>query len=358
MIVKKSNIITGLDIGSSKVAAVAAEIDSSGLFKILAQVTQPSKGVSKGAITDLNAAINSVSSVLSKLRDKTSKRCENIYVNVSGQSVKGARSRGMVPLALRGREVRKADMAKCIEAASTIHLPFDREIIHKIVHRYSIDDQSWIKSPLGLYASRLSCEVYIITAGVTHIQNIYKCVNDSGYDISQLVFTGIADAAGILDKAELEDGVVLVDMGDSLTEVSMYLSGKLSELDIIPFGAKDIKGDFKDDTEFNNVISRIASRCEDFLKTPGKIRSVTLTGGLAFTDGLIEYLETKLPYPIKMGIVRDIRGDISSLDSVRLTTALGLAKYAYGIYEKKMAEVKNLPQNLSAKIVDIFNNYF
>ena len=180
--IKKDTFITGLDIGSSKISAVMSQVDGSGLFKIMSHATVPSKGVSRGSFFDLNESVDAVSKALSALKTRTGIRPSNLYVNITGESVRASRSKGMIPLALHGREVTKKDIERCIDVASTVHLPFDREIIHKIVRNFAIDDQPWIKNPIGLYASRLSSEAYIITAGINHIQNIYKCVNNSGYD--------------------------------------------------------------------------------------------------------------------------------------------------------------------------------
>lgn len=355
---RKPVFVTGLDIGSSKVAALGARIDPDGTFRILAEVTQAAKGVSRGSIVDLNATVDSVSKVLEMLREKISRAPENIYVNISSQDLKGGSSRGMVPLSMRGREVVRSDVDKCINVAGTIHLPFDREIIHRIVHKFSVDDQPWIKSALGLYASRLNCEVYIITANVNHIQNIYKCVNNAGYDVKEVVFTGIADGAAVLTKEEKLEGCLLLDIGATLTDISLFSGGSLSALDIIPLGTEDVGGDFKNSAAMDDIVSRVSVAARDFVSSGGKIVSVTLTGGMAFTDGSIEFLEEKLTYPIKMGVVKDIRGEISSLDSVRLSTAIGLAKYAYERHQKKVREDKNIVQNLSSKVVEIFNNYF
>lgn len=355
---RKEYIVTGLDIGSSKTTALTARSAGGGFFEILGQISLPSKGVSKGIFTDLGEATDTVSKALSKLREKTGKRPGDIYVNISGQTVKGARSVGMIPLSLRGREVATPDMDRAIAVASTIHLPFDREIIHKIVHNFSIDDQSWITNPLGLYASRLSCEVYIVTGDVNHIQSIYKCVNSAGYEIKELVCTGIADGTSLLDKTSKEDGAVLIDFGDTLTEVSFFSGGSLAELDILPVGSKGIGAGFKESADFNNVIFRIATRVQDFIRNGGKVSSVVLTGGMVFADGIIEFLEGKLAYQIKMGVVKDVRGDISSIESIRLSTAIGLAKYGYEKYLQKLAETNNPARRLSDKIVAIFNNYF
>ena len=356
---KKEKLVTGLDIGSSKVSALSAEIGKDGSFNVIGHVAQASKGISRASIMDLGEATDSVSKVLAKLGEKTAgKKLGDIYVNISGQSVKGVLSRGMIPLSVRGREITRMDMERCVNVASTIHLPFDREILHRVVHKFSVDDQTWIKNPLGLYAARLSCEVYIVSAGSNHIQNIYKCVNNAGYDIKELVFSGMADAAALLGKEEREEGVVLVDIGASITELSFFFGNSLSDIEIISGGGEDIKGTFKESQEFGNMISRIGSRINIFKATGSKVNSVMLTGGIVFIDGIVEFLEEKLSLPVKVGVVKDVRGDLSGVDSMRLATAIGLARYAYNNRQKKTLENKGAINRLSAKVVDIFNNYF
>ena len=354
----KGALITGLDIGSSKIAAVACEMTKENTFKILAQELAPSKGISRGTFVDLGEAVGSVSKVLENLRNGISKRPENIYVNITGDTIKGERSRGMIPISLRGREVTSADIDRCISVASTIQLPFDRDIIHRIVQNFSIDDEPLISNPLGLYASRLGCEVYIISASVNHIQNIYKCVNDAGYDVQEVVFTGMADSESLIDEKAKEEGTVLLDIGDSLTELSIFFGGGLRDIEVILIGAQDFRGDFKDSPAFKNILSRAGSKIEAFLKKRGKINSIILTGGMAFADEIVEVMETRLPYRIRIGTVKDVKGVSSGLDSMRGATAIGLARYAYKKHMKKTLEEKNIISRISTKVVDIFNNYF
>jgi len=353
-----NKIVTGLDIGSSKVSAVSASIEKNGAFTILGQASVGSRGVSRGAITDLNEAVSSVSGAFKRLQGKTHSSPGEIYVNISGESVKGSRSKGMIPLTTRGREVTTFDMARCVDAASTIHLPFDREIVHKIVHKFSVDDQAWIKNPAGLYASRLACEVYIITANVSNIQNIFKCVNLAGHDAKEVVFTGIADASAILETEEMQGGALILDMGSSLTQVSIFFEGTLNVMDIMAIGAEDIKGDFASSDVFSQVVAKVNSRLQEFNLTGNKIKSAALTGGIAFTEGVIEFLEEKLALPVKMGIAKDIRGEISGVDSMKLSTAIGLAKYACNKYEENRIRSRNFASRISSTVVDIFNNYF
>jgi len=358
MIARKPVIITGLDIGSSKISAVASEIDRTGRFRIIAQVTNASKGVQRGSITDLDNATDAVSKALRALRDKISGNPGDIYVNISGRDVRGSLSKGMVPISLRGREVTRSDIKRCIDAAATISLPFDREIIHAIPRSFSVDDQRAVKDPLGLYASRLSCEVYILTAGLNHIQNIYKCVNAAGYDVREVVFTAIADGASLLESDEKEKGVALIDLGSSLTQISIFCDNALFDIYTIELGASDIGDDYRQSAEFNGLVTRIGAYLADISGRTGRQLPVTLTGGMALTDGVVEFFEEKLSRPVRLGVAKDIRGDISGPDSVRLPTSIGLAKYACEKYSKRLAEGKTLVKGLSAKVVDIFNNYF
>jgi len=356
--VNRSIIITGLDIGSSKVSAVALELFNTGRSVILAYESQPSKGINRGVLTDIAEASNSVAKVLTRLGAKTLKGADNIYANISGESVMGERSKGMIPLSSRGREVTNSDITRCVNAASTIRLAYDREVIHKIVLSFSIDDQPPIKNALDLYASRLSCEMYMITANLNHIQNIYKCVNDAGYDVKEVVYSGIADSVSLLEEAWKDEGAALINMGASLTELSYFSGGALSFLDIMPLGGSDIKGGIKDDGRFNEMASRIKSRTEEFLKKGGSVRSFIITGGLAFSEGVAETLEERLGCPVRMGTVRNVQGNISSTDGLRAVTAIGLARYAASVYQTRSAQAKTIARKISNKVVEIFNNYF
>jgi len=352
---KKTCTLTGIDIGSSKIAAVTARVDDKGLFDIISQASVPSRGIARGVPADMGAAVGSLSRVFDKLGASGARKAGDIYVNISGEDVRGTRTSGMIPLSVRGREVIAADMTRCVDAASTIHLPFDREVIHKAVQNFSIDDQPPIKNPLGLYASRLSCEAYVVTANLNHIQSVYKCVNDAGYDVKEMVFTGIAEGAGLLEKPDMDSGTAVIDIGSGITELSVFSGGAFAALRIFPIGAQDIAGDFREDVAFRSLYSSIGSGLEELSASSGKISSIILTGGMALADGMIEFLEEKLAYPIKLGISRGLRGEVSGLDSARLSAAIGLARYAY---EKRLAAGSGALRRFSEKVTDLFNSYF
>lgn len=355
---RRNKIITGLDIGSSKIAAVVAEMDAAGEFNVIAHVTCPSRGVYQGAIEEIGGASNSVKKAFDILRAKIECRPDNIYVNINHTSIKGDRTRGMIPIALRGREVTRGDMRRCIGAASTMNLPVEREIIHRVVTAFSVDDQPCVRSPLGLVASRLSCEAYIVTAGINTIQNIYKCVASAGYEIKDIVYTGIAEGYGILSGDDKEFGAAVIDIGASLTTISIFKSGALVDLEVMDFGSTAIKGDFKGNPAFDSMLARVSSRITEFFGKEGKVPNIKLTGGMVFTDGASEYIEEKLAAPVRVGIVKDVKGDLSGLDSMRLTVAIGLARYGYEHLKKKAAGGGSIVRRLSEKVTDIFNSYF
>lgn len=356
--INKARIITGLDIGSSKISAVSARIEKSGSLEILSQVTYPSGGVRQGSITDINKAATAVGKVLSKISENISDRPGDIYANISGLSLEGALSKGMVPISLRGREITRHDMTKCVNAGSTVHLPFDRDIVHRIVHDFSVDGGSPVASPLGLFASRLYCEVYVITADTNHIQNIHKCATLAGYDIKELVLSGVADGYSLLDEKEKDEGCLLIDAGDSLTEAYIFSKGTLFDFEIIPVGAKEVATELMGNFELNAAADKIADRVNKFVSAGGRIGSVVITGGFAFKDGVVELLESKLSRPVKMGAATGVKGDITSIDSVRLSTAIGLVRYAHAKHLHRMKESVNPARRLSAKLVDLFNDYF
>ncbi len=354
----KPTVIVGLDIGSSKVSGVVAEAGKGGLLSILGHAMHSSGGIVRGEIVDLNEAADAVSEVMSRLAGRFQKLPRDIYVNVSGQTIRGEKARGMIPLSLRGREITRSDMARCVNTASTLRLPLDREIIHKVVHNFSIDDQPWIKNPLGLYASRLACEIYVITSGINHIQNIYKCVNNAGYNVKELVFTALADGAALLETGEKEEGIGLLDTGASLSAFAIFHGGELRDMEVMPIGLEDMKDDIANNKGLVTLIEKVRQRIDESLMKGLKIGSVKLAGGIVFNDTIVDLLSGKIPYPVKVASPKDIKGEISSLDALKATTAIGVVKHVCEKMEARPIEEGNILNRISSGLVDIINNYF
>ncbi len=360
---KKSTVITGLDIGSSKICAVSGEVGSDGACSLLGVTTVPSRGVERGTVTDLNSAVESVSRALERLEERTARKIEDIYVNVSGRSIMAQKARGMVSLSMSGREITEEDMRRCVNVASTMRLPFESEIVHKITHSYLIDDQTESRNPLGLYGSRLAVEIYVITAGLNHIQNLHKVINNCGYEVKEAVFSALADTYSLFDDEERGADVALVDIGSSLTEIALCEEGVVRYVEVVPAGASDIQGRLDKCPPFDSIVDRVRKALDDSEgRGRGKgfrARSVIVAGGGSLMDGAVEAFESALGIPARPGVVKHLLGNASSADSIIATTAMGLVRYGF---ERQTPGVrirpKNLVKRLSSTVVDIFNNYF
>ncbi len=352
-------VVTGLDIGSSKICAVLAELDAASGSEILGINTVASRGVERGNIVDLNLSVDAISKAINGLAAKTSRKIGNIYVNISGSCIKAEEASGMVSLSMRGREITEGDMRRCVNVASTMHLPFESEIIHKIVRSYSIDDQDDIKNPLGLYGSRLAVKIYVVTASINHIQNMQKAVNNCGYEIKSVVFTGMADWSSLFDRHDQGENIILIDMGSSITETAMFLDGVLTHVEVVPFGVSDIAHPVDADGALSSVTSRVKESMEKFQKQGVKFRSAVVAGGGSLVDGMLEALESRLGVQVVPGAVKSLTGRVSSIEGVTATTAIGLVRFARKDYENRARpRPKGLIKNISTKVVDLFNNYF
>lgn len=353
---KRPYLAVGLDIGASKISAVAAELSADGAYRVIGQVTSESAGMSRGSVSDMAEATRAVTCAISKLKFKSARKdIREVYVAISGTDLKCAISRGMIPISMRGREITRRDMARCAQVAGTAFLPIDREVLHRITHSFSADDQPWVSDPAGLYASRLSCEVSVVTADSNHIQNITKCVNNSGCDVKEAVFTCLADYSGLSSQNDGSGRVVLLDIGRSLMAAAEFVSGSMKDLLVLPFGSSDLKAPYREDPGFCQAVTSLSEKF--FASDPAGSSRILVTGGMSFEDGLIEFLEERLLRPVSMGVVRGLRGDVSATDAVRLSTAIGLTKYAHLQYREKLAESASL-KRLTEKVTDIFNNYF
>ncbi len=350
--------VTGLDIGSSKVCAVMAELSGDGEFHALAAASTKSRGIERGNVVDLSEAVNSISKTLGRLRDKANRRPDNLYVNLSGLDVKARESKGVIPLSLRGREVTAGDITRCVNVASTMKLPLEREIIYKMIKSFYIDDQIEVKDPLGLYGSRLSVTIYAITTNANKIQNIMKCVNNAGYDLREFVFSAIADSHSLLESYDKERGVALIDIGDSLTELVVFQEGVLRSMGVLPLGARDMVTHDKREAAFNKIKLFLLEGADRFQNGDSPIREVVLTGGFSLSDKIMD-IEKHIRLPVRIGTVKGVKGNISSSESVAAITSIGLAKYALEKSSSRFsAKGQGLLKRLATKVVDIFNNYF
>jgi len=347
--------ITVLDLGSSKIAGACAEMDRKGNTNILALENLDSQGITNGNITDMNKAVESVFSIMEKL-NKT-RKTKNIFIATKGSDIEMRLSKGMVALSKVPREITKKDMAKCLEIASMIKIPLKRSIVEKVVKCFTIDETlPSVENPIGLYGMKLEGEVCIATVNQSKIENITKCIDHAGFILDGIYLSGVASSGGVLDDEEKEKGVLLLDIGDSLTEAIVFKSRILQDFFIINSGVTDIlddvnKVDKQDLTSFLEKINKLVK------KRDNRFSSVVITGGGAILEGVIEEAEKVLNKKTKIGIVRSVDHKISSKNAVIHTATLGLIRNL--AKEHGLIHVKKGPiQKAIHKLQHIYETYF
>jgi cell division protein FtsA len=237
---KRTRTITSIDIGTSKVTAVCGELEDGGVT-IIGCSSQPSYGVKKGVIINIDSTVDSIKRALEELETMTGMDITTAVAGISGSHIKGMSSTGVVPLS--SREVKKADIASVLEAAKAVVIPTDREVIQIVPQEFVVDDQDGIKEPLGMSGVRLESRVYIVTGAVAAAQNVIRCLNRSGLKVHDIVLQHFASAEAVLTDDEKELGCALVDIGGGTTDIAVFSQGYVRTCSVLPIGGNHITSD-------------------------------------------------------------------------------------------------------------------
>jgi cell division protein FtsA len=233
-------VIVGLDIGTTKVAAVIGEVTSSGI-DVIGVGTSPSEGLRQGVVVNIEATTSSIAAAIQEAEQMAAVDVQSVYVGIAGGHIRGFTSLGQV--SMRNREVTEADVARVIEQAKAVSIPLDRQIIHTLPLEYMIDGQGQIRDPIGMSGVRMEVRAHIITAAVTSVQNIVKCCNRAGLDVVEVVLEPVASANAVLHDDERDLGVVLVDMGGGTTDLAIYSEGSNIYTSVIVMGGHRVTQD-------------------------------------------------------------------------------------------------------------------
>ncbi|MCL4123970.1 UNVERIFIED_CONTAM: hypothetical protein GTU68_043443 [Idotea baltica] len=237
--------IIGLDIGSSTVTAVAADIglseDGEQIVSITGVGSSPSNGLRKGIIINIDSTVSAIKDAVSQANSMSGSEIRDVVVNISGKHIKSLDSNGVVEIT--NNEVSSNDIEKVISVAKAVPIPNDRELLHVIAQDFLIDGQEGIKEPLGISGVRLESKIHLITGSVSCARNIVKCANLSGLNVLNLVFSPLASAEAVLTEDEKELGVCLVDFGGGTCDISVYHSGTIKHTSVIPVGGNHITND-------------------------------------------------------------------------------------------------------------------
>ena len=373
---KKDNIVVGLDIGTTKICAIVGEKMKDGV-EIIGIGSTPSKGLRKGVVVNIESTVESIKKAIEEAELMAGCDINRVYCGIAGGHIKAFNSHGVI--AIKNREITRADIDRVIEAAQAVVIPPDREVIHVIPQEYIVDDQEGIQEPLGMIGIRLEVKVHIVTAAVTSAQNIIKCANKAGLDVADICLQQIASSEAVLNPDEREIGVVLVDIGGGTTDIALYHNGTIKYTTVITLGGNQVTGDLsvglrtttneaeKIKKQWGCAMTAMASRDETIEVASvggGKTRTVSrfmlceiieprveeifqlvqreimksgydnlitsgvvLTGGTAALEGITELAEQVFNMPVRRGLPMGITGLVDVVKSPMYSTGVGLVQY-------------------------------
>ncbi|HXV82329.1 MAG TPA: cell division protein FtsA [Candidatus Binatia bacterium] len=237
---KKHKIVVGLDIGTSKVCAAVGEMTERGV-EIIGIGSHPSHGLRKGVVVNIETTVNSIQKAVEEAELMAGCEIHTVVTGLSGHHIKGFNSHGVV--AVKNQEVCERDLDRVLDAARAVAIPTDREVLQILPQDYIIDDQDGIKEPLGMSGVRLEARVHIVTSSITAAQNVIKCCNRAGLQISAIVLTPLAAAEAVLSREERELGVALVDIGSGTTDIAVFHDGTVRHSAVLSVGGNHLTND-------------------------------------------------------------------------------------------------------------------
>lgn len=369
-----TELLVGLDVGTSKVVAVVAELRDDNTLEVIGMGQAESRGLKKGVVVNIEATVQSIQKALEEAELMADCKITEVYTGIAGSHIRSFNSSGMV--AIKEKEVSATDMARVLETAKAVNIPTDQQILHVITQEFMIDGQGGVREPIGMSGIRLEVKVHIVTGAISAAQNIVKCVRRCGLEVCDLVLQPMASSMAVLTEDEKELGVVLVDIGSGTTDIAIYREGAIRHTAVIPIAgdqvtsdiamalrtptldaeeikmryglAKQVLADPEELIEVNGVGDRsprslsrqalaavIEPRMEELLSLVHQVvresgyeellsSGVVLTGGTALMTGMVELAEDVFLKPVRVG-VPDYHGNLYEVvRSPRYSTVMGL----------------------------------
>ncbi len=235
------NLIVGLDIGTSKVAAIVGEMKEDGEIEVIGIGTQPSRGLKKGVVVNLEATVQSIQRAIEDAEAMAGCRIHSVYAGIAGSHISSMNSHGIV--AIKEKEVTQSDVDRVIDSARAVAIPADQKILHILPQEFVIDRQEGIKEPIGMSGIRLEARVHIVTGAVSAAQNIEKCIRRCGLEVDDVILEQLASAQAVLAEDEKELGVCLVDIGGGTTDIAVFTDGAIRHTAVIPIAGDQVTND-------------------------------------------------------------------------------------------------------------------
>lgn len=240
---KENPVIVGLDIGTTKIAAIVSQRDQFGKLQILGVGKTPSFGVTRGEVTNIKQTTDAIIEAITEAEKQSGHKINVVYVGIAGQHIASKQNRGIYTLPSADEEITRQHIKDMVEDMHHLALDPGERIIHVLPQEFTVDNMHGIKDPIGMCGSRLEANFHIITGKVAAAQNIKKCVERSGLQMLGLILEPLASSAAVLHADEMEAGVVLVDIGGGTTDVAIFKDGIIRHTAVIPFAGNIITED-------------------------------------------------------------------------------------------------------------------
>ncbi|MBM3350559.1 MAG: cell division protein FtsA [Betaproteobacteria bacterium] len=368
------NLIVGLDIGTSKIVAIVAELQPEGSLKVIGLGQHVSRGLKKGVVVNIESTMQSIQRALEEAELMADCKINNVYTGIAGSHIKSLNSHGMVKI--KDAEVLQMDVDRVVETARAIALPADQQILHILTQEFIIDGQEDVREPLGMSGMKLEVKVHIVTGAVAAAQNIVKCIKRCGIEVNDLILQPLASSLAVLTEDEKELGVCLVDIGGGTTDIAVFKQGAIRHTAVVPIAGDQMTNDiavaFRTPTQSAEEI-KVKHGCalrqladpRDVVEVPGvdgrdprqlsvqtlaevleprvvelyemvlnELRrsgmedmiasGIVITGGAAMMRGMVELGEEIFHMPVRLGMPRHVAGLSEVVSNPRYATGVGL----------------------------------
>jgi cell division protein FtsA len=237
---RRQAIHVGLDLGTHKTSVLVAAMQDDGPH-VIGLGTAPSQGLKRGVVVNIDSTVQAIQRAVREAEIMADCEIHGVVVSASGSHLRGFNSHGMVPI--KGREVSPTDIELVLDAAKAVALPMDRQVLHVLPQEYIIDDQDGIKEPQGMAGVRLEARVHVLTAATAAVQNVVKCCERSGLEVSQVMLAPLASANAVLTDEERDLGVAMIDIGGGTTDLVVFHGGAVRHTAVLGLGGSHLTND-------------------------------------------------------------------------------------------------------------------
>ena len=375
----RANLHVGLEIGTTKVAAVIGEIRSDGLLRIIGIGEAPSRGVRKGEIVDIGKITLCLSDAVSEAEEKADREITEVVAAVTGAHLESLNNRGGIPIPDDRDEIEEEDIHEVEQSALDVTIPAGNVFLHNIIQRYYVDGQEGVASPLGMLGRRLEAEFHIVHGTKTRIQNNLRCIHEASMKVTNVVMSAVASAHAVLDESDRELGSLVIDIGGGTTDYILFREGAVRDSGVLAVGGDHITNDISiglrvptkwaeklkvehADVAPGSTMVRGKIEIEDPTYAGGEIErrllnmvaearvrelfvllrrrmnferhaqflgaGILITGGTAELKGIAALASDVFGVPARVANPRALMGPSALFESPRFSTAVGLVLYA------------------------------